>query len=202
MLKILAGLLLSVGLLSSTDAAPPKGIESTHSSVQVTVFGGGHCSPTAIGRKAILTASHCELPTNEIRIDGHRAVITATIRDKFDHTVYILDGVEFQKWAKFAHRKPVLGEKVHIFGRPGGWPMVFRSGEVANVDTEVDMYGLVSFPGDSGSAIFNEDGEILDVLSFGTCQRVEGDEVPPICLTGAYPMSEETIKDFEAAASK
>src|SRR5258708_3268035 len=104
--------------------------KTTHEIHQRTIVEGDSCSATAIGVNALLTASHCELPTDTIAVDGNLAHVLGIIRDGNDHTIYLLD-ITFVQYASFAKGLPEIGDDIFAFGNPSGFTDLFRRGTVA-----------------------------------------------------------------------
>lgn len=138
----------------------------------------GHCSGTVVGPHAILTAQHCFFDSNLIRLDSEKDPIhiVAAIIDGNDHVIYIVDRT-FKTWASINERPLIPNESVHIWGAPGHNSDVYRSGYFVKYDTEKDLdpalkvqfenFILPTFGGDSGSGVFDENGNIVAVTSMG-----------------------------------
>jgi len=138
----------------------------------------GHCSGTVVGPHAILTAQHCFFDSNLIRLDSEKDPIhiAAAIIDGNDHVIYLVDRT-FKTWASINERTLIPNESVHIWGAPGHNSDVYRSGYFIKYDTEKDLdpalkvqfenFILPTFGGDSGSGVFDENGNIVAVTSMG-----------------------------------
>jgi hypothetical protein len=142
------------------------------------VTGPSGCSATAIGPHALLTASHCEKPDGFVTVDGEKGVpIVKVIRDGDDHSILFLEpkSVRFLYTARFVNRPLKVGEFVFIWGNPGDsgvqFVAILRTGkfEAQNIfkNRITDVFDLACEHGDSGSAIFDINGNIVDVLSIG-----------------------------------
>lgn len=160
--------------------------KTAHHTESSTLFSSSACSATAIGRNALLTASHCEKPTDDIEVDGEHHVIEGILRDGNDHTIYLLSGPVFTDVASFSTDAIAVGDDVFIFGNPTGFADVFRRGTIAN--TQVKPTGIAAafdngpakflvdmniYYGDSGAALFDADGKIVGVVSALTVQHSE-----------------------------
>jgi V8-like Glu-specific endopeptidase len=198
-------LMLSLALLMLTlqvgHSQVPKIADKSHKIQYVgRTVRSGHCTATAIGPHALLTASHCEKPSNRLRVDGGRAVEIVQIkRDDLDHTILYLKDITFTEWANFSFDGAALGEEVFMFGNPGSFPSMLRRGYFSGVDNSdepiillLDMNG---FFGDSGSGVFNKNGDLIGVISI-----ITQDKVDDFTLTfmGIYPMGFKE-QDFEEA---
>lgn len=142
-----------------------------------------YCSGTAIGQHAILTADHCYRDGMDgLRLDRSRHVyhIENTIRDDHDHIVFLLDGppvspVNFSVFSK----APSIGEKVFVVGfGEQQYPGTVKQGVVvdeydpSDLDTQDGLIytSIHVIPGDSGSAVFNEKGYIIGLITFSVEQ--------------------------------
>lgn len=169
-MKLLCTLLLFSSLAGAAQRNPAvaKAHKTTHRTQNSTILNSGFCSATAIGPHALLTASHCELPTSALVLDGEPRTILETLRDGEDHTIYLLDGKEFSDVAALGNSLQLeAGDAVFIFGNPGEFSDMYRSGTVAQAQDKhyQIIFSLDSYGGDSGAAIFNEDGAIVAVVS-------------------------------------
>ncbi len=140
----------------------------------------GLCTATAIGPHAIMTASHCnEGPKQDslIRLDLSRKVfhILAATTDSRDHVIYLVDAT-FTNVIEYKARKAVVGEHVFIYGDGGAeYPARLLSGTAIEFPDHSDVDandGIVCFSiqvigGDSGSAIYGDDGSILALVTYG-----------------------------------
>lgn len=189
MIKLFIALLLSLSLSCGHKPALPKEIkypiEQQHSTThRVAVFDQfqsetgevGHCSGTAIGPHAILTAQHCFLDSNLIRLDNDKepTKIMAALVDGNDHVIYILHK-DFSEWSEVNQRSLVTKEAVHIWGAPGHSKDVYRTGYFVSLSAIKDIdstfkfqkFILPVFGGDSGSGIFDESGNVVAIVSIG-----------------------------------
>lgn len=184
-MKKLLSILLLLALLCAPvyASAPEQVLSTTHRIAQATFLEGDVCSATAIGPHALLTDTHCELGSDSLGVDGQVTQIKARIRDGRDHTIYIVD-MQFKVWAKIAKDASTKGDDIWVCGNPAGLPMLVRRGTYSgsiNVSGNpfmiliANLYDINGFFGDSGAAIFNANGEIVDTVSQGLHINAEGD---------------------------
>lgn len=145
-----------------------------HHIEQETRLENDSCTAEAVGPHALLTATHCELGSDKVIVDGSEYLIAQRIRDENDHTIYVLPAANFTDTLQFANREPVEGERVRAWGYPGGRPdIVYKEGSFTGVEQTLfdDDAGwkfvLPVFGGDSGAAILDDEGKILSVVSEG-----------------------------------
>jgi hypothetical protein len=181
-------MLMALGLGSLLDAPvqpkPPQlgpnlpAHAATHRIHMINALEGAGCSATAIGPHALLTAAHCDLGTNKVVIDD--LSVTATISSKGydgnDHMILLLSDYTFTSIAQIDQRAPRTQEHVLLWGNPGRSRDVFREGylksksEFPGADDQTRtlyVFQLGCYPGDSGGAIFSDEGKILTVVSMG-----------------------------------
>lgn len=179
--------------------SPVNIIKLTHASTfhiaQQTLTGGGMCSATAIGPHALLTATHCEEPSDTLYVEEIEDAlhIQSRIRDENDHTIFIVDA-EFTDFVSVKLNDDFdQGEELFYFGNPGKFHDLYRRGYVSGSYDSSSVFNqrpleiLFDFNGwfgDSGAGIFNKDGQVIAVVS--TVTEAEAKEVH-IKLTGAYP---------------
>src|SRR5690348_5645490 len=127
---LLAFCLLALPLRVSATSNPIYAFshKTTHVIEETTIVGNALCSATAIGPHALLTATHCELGTDEVSVDDKDPVkIIGIVRDGMDHTIYTVD-MTFADYTTVSFRSPEVGEDVYMFGNPKGIEDVFRKG--------------------------------------------------------------------------
>ena len=200
MFKMLACtlLLLAAGLKFEAPAAapeqPPTAIEKQHSATHKISFLDmgddpkapidkmAHCSATAVGPHALLTAQHCFADMNTLFLDNDRnqaVVISAALIDGHDHVIYIVQAT-FESYASIEERDLVTGEPVHQWGAPEDLSDVYRGGYFRDLRNpkqdnlsflisfdQVQRFVLPDYPGDSGAGIFDASGHIVAVVTGG-----------------------------------
>lgn len=135
-----------------------------------------YCSATAIGPSAILTAEHC-LPAikgNVIGINDQLVRISKIIVDDMDHAIIVLDGHQFDQYARIG-RLPRVGDSVFVWGN-SMFDTFLRRGYVM---TYVWNKPFIKIPsgtgwmaldmrisgGDSGAGVFNGRGHLVGVIT-------------------------------------
>lgn len=150
-----------------------------------TANGSRYCSSSAVqykGEVYTLTNVHCceaidEFGKDSVRVGNtiERILYTSVIAD-----VCVLTSSDKTSTLKLANKEPEILDPVMLLGFPRGEDMTPRFGHiiVKNRWTSVD-YGeyiltrpsdyitTLTFPGNSGSAIFNKNGEIVGLLYAG-----------------------------------
>ena len=193
MKNLLRRLFLGAAILTASIVASAQSsaiIAQAHNesyyTAQTTVVESSYCSATAIGPFALLTATHCELGTDEITLHGKGGApdvdlkIDGRIRDGYDHTILLISpiylaGYKFTAIANVdLEHKFDIGQDVFIIGNPRGFSELFRKGYVSGSDTYTSalvesvpeiLVDINVGPGDSGAAIFNENGVVIGVIS-------------------------------------
>jgi hypothetical protein len=142
------------------------------------------CTATAIGPAAFLTASHCaedDRIADHITIDFsvHKYQVIAATGDGRDHMIVVLAEAPFRNLAVVQADPKDLsaGEAVYIYGcGGGGFPCTLKQGKflegdpVSDVDQDAHLgyYTILSIAGDSGSAVYNSQNQIVAVMTYRT----------------------------------
>ena len=149
----------------------------------------GLCTGTAVGPHALLTALHCdEGETDVISLDlaVQKYHIVGHIYDGRDHIIYRLDGPAFKDFVTIQEREAKVGETVTSYGDGrGDFPQHTYFGKVIEDSnggdtSEIDMaagahnFSLPVIPGDSGSAIYGTDGDIVALVTYGGSNEYTG----------------------------
>jgi hypothetical protein len=149
---------------------------TTHRIAQVNMNEDTYCSATAVGPHALLTATHCEIGSDDISVDGRIVKIQGRIRDDLDHTIYLIRGMGFNAWIPIVQDVEFAsGQSVHIWGNPGGERGLYRHGFYAGSTLAPAFNGTVQIPaylfdmniyrGDSGAGVFTDDGRLVGLIS-------------------------------------
>ncbi len=150
----------------------------------VFYYGDSHalCTATAIAPHALLTAGHCiaeaeDLDAVTFAVDHvmTRFSVLGVLVDHRDHVIILTNGPAFTRIAPYLTRAPKVGETVYLYGfGEGVYPAVKKTGTVideydpSEVDARAGMFYMTTqaIPGDSGSAIYGADGDILGLLTY------------------------------------
>ena len=188
-LLFLAILCISLPVFGQSPAIV-KAHKASYQIGQVTLSDKSVCSATAIGPHALLTATHCELPSEALYIrdaEGSPAEVVARIRDGQDHTILLLKGVTFADYVTVDQKAIHVTDDIFTIGNPGGWKDIYQKGYVAGLELDESveaalgggspakvLIDIQAFPGESGAGIFNTDGVLIDVLSGDEMQKNDG----------------------------
>jgi len=137
------------------------------------------CTGTAIGPHAFMTAAHCndaDDPDKVVQIDlsTKRFPLIAMTSDHRDHVIYLTDAT-FVNYVDVTERSAIAKEPVHMWGcGEGSFPPRELVGKVEAQDDKSDIdgaddahgYSLHVIPGDSGSAIYGDDGAIIGLVTY------------------------------------
>jgi hypothetical protein len=139
----------------------------------------GWCTGTVIGPHALLTASHCNkdngTDTFELDNAAQRFHIEKTLTDNRDHDVYLIDGPAFTNVVPYVVRPSKDGEHVYLYGSGGaaypprrldGIRIGYDDPSDVDADAGIGHFTMPVIPGDSGSAVFNDDGTIAAVTTY------------------------------------
>ncbi len=148
----------------------------------------GFCSVTAIGPRALMIAEHCLSmnPLTDVFHFSENASDTAqeVIRDGEDHAIVILKKLEFHEWINYKQIPLVKGDRVFMYGSPTSiWNAAscYREGYFSGYGSvpvwrftifgmivdyqKIQIFILQVAPGDSGSLIYDEKGNIVGMVS-------------------------------------
>ena len=173
--------------------------EAKHVTEDGTVeVGHGLCTASAIGPHALITATHCDVGETSLVVD--KGFITYTIisriADGQDHTIFLVNGPAFKdtmgKFYTDVTPSDKMGDRVYFFGDGGGmFPPQYRVGYRMGSMTmttddvpagmpvgEVWIFDMNVVGGDSGSAMYDEHGKLLTLVTYGMGGH----------FCGAYPL--------------
>lgn len=139
----------------------------------------GVCTGTAIGPHAILTASHCnerdKVKNIKIDLSPETHTVLASAGDGRDHEILLIDGSPFKNIEVVHQATPNLNEVATLYGVGGTeYPPNAKHGHVTGCDDPSDVdadagitcYSIHVIPGDSGSTIYNDYGEIIGITTY------------------------------------
>lgn len=164
------------------------------------------CTATAVGDQALLTAEHCTEgaePTIKIDLSPVIYTVDAGVSDGRDHVILHIKGAHFKNVVNVVERPARMGERLHMYGNGGNdYPSHALHGTVISDDYEGDLsdidntvdtacYSLHVIGGDSGSAVYGDDGDIVGLISYG---RGEHDEPYDFSTGFALNFSPEVIE--------
>jgi Trypsin len=144
----------------------------------------GLCTGTAVGPHALLTAVHCDegedaTPIISLDLSVKKFHIIGYVADDRDHIIYHLDGPEFTNTVTIKERKARLGETVTSYGNGredfpqhtyfGNVVVDDNGGDTSDVDAAdgVACFSIPAIPGDSGSAVYGTDGNVVALITYG-----------------------------------
>ena len=165
----LAILLGVSGCAFVTDSERRETIERAHeTTLHLVINGDESCSGTAIGPHALMSATHCFDWPFTLKVYGQPVRVIQAISDGNDHTILIV-GLTFKRWSTLGGW-PRQADRVFIFGNPGHETDLYRDGVVYGLSPTSKglamLYGINGFYGDSGSGVFNRDGQLVAVISY------------------------------------
>jgi hypothetical protein len=188
--KFVLFLILCISLPAfAVSPAVDKAHKASYQIGQVTLSDESICSATAIGPHALLTATHCELPTDDLHIRDLSGPfeIVARVRDGSDHTILLLKGVTFADYVEINQKGVNVTDDIFTIGNPGEWQDIYQKGYIAGflIDQSMEaamgagkppevLIDIQAYPGESGAGIFNTDGVLIDVLSGDHMQKHDG----------------------------
>jgi hypothetical protein len=188
--SIILAIALFIGLFdSSVIQKPPVPIAPPFSQAAVqrvadaghviwmrNAIDGGRCTASAVGPHTLLTAAHCYVVTNEIKVDDSIRTIESFSTDGNDHLLIQVSGTPFTALLKIDQRAPNTDESVMAIGNPGQSRSVLRFGTLLHSGEDGRTHQIYQFqmfgaPGDSGSALVDVQGRIIGIISTGTEQN-------------------------------
>jgi len=180
-LLLLLGLVLIAATAHLTRPSKPEvsSLAAVHTSLPITThkieFVGlaidpSHCSATAIGPHAVLTASHCEEATDDLVIDQTKVKIVSILRDKLDHSIILFNGPRFTAWSELKAVRLQPLQQLIICGNPLQLTQLYRTGFVAGqtlgpTGIPVILIDMNVYYGDSGAGVFTTSGDLIGVLN-------------------------------------
>jgi len=155
------------------------------------------CTAYAIAPHILMTAEHCYMQGADLYVDpgnisSHKDLekystvpIVLPVFDHQDHALFVTPTREYSNTIRYnpsIYKLPVQGEHIYFWGNPAAIRDQYREGVVMGKNTvpkeefgddipyiNTDIY-LVQVPvvgGDSGSAVFDENGNVVGIVSLG-----------------------------------
>lgn len=150
-------------------------VANAHRSTVRLEMDNGTCSGTVVGPHTILTAEHCLTDTHTLAIDGQPVAMVRVTLDHHDHALVRVNAT-FSAWVNRGATEG-QGQAVFVLGNPGDLKDMYRHGFIAGQSrvkgVTVTLYDLNGYYGDSGSGIFNDQGDLIGVVSVLE-QQVDG----------------------------
>jgi Trypsin len=143
----------------------------------------GVCTATAVGPHVVLTAEHCfdEKKDKVVLLDlsTKEHIVLASTKDGRDHVMIGISGAPFQNYVDLGEvtGKSVSWQHVYMYGcGEGNYPPRLLTGQqvpgfdsASEIDQadDVQKFILPVVPGDSGSAIWSDDGKLVAIVTYG-----------------------------------
>lgn len=131
---------------------------------------GAVCSGSFInGLGDIITAGHCALNADTIYVTtfDDRTYKAEILAISATHDLALLH-VDKLNSPHFGPAQEVTrGETIFILGSPLGITNSLSTGIIAKLDGDITLVDCSALPGNSGSAVFNTNGELVGVLTAG-----------------------------------
>lgn len=151
------------------ENTPPSSQDKRRKKVE-NLTGKGVCSGFFVTDMGdILTAGHCAKDATSIEVmtsDGknYQASVTA-VSSTHDLALLHIDklATPYFKLARSVHQ----GDHIYIFGSPLGITGTLSEGVVAKLDGDIVLLDCGVLPGNSGSAVINERGDVVGVATAG-----------------------------------
>jgi hypothetical protein len=189
MRRVLAVLLLFLFTLIACAANPKDRIHAsllefdTRSGLWPLTRQAGDCSGYAVGPHSMLTAGHCvfgNADPSKVSISFGKSapeVITEIILDGHDHALVVFTSKTFSTYVAMTFAIPEQSDRVFMWGNPTSldaldcWREGYFSGHgLYNSGGAAHPFYLFIMPsahGDSGSLIFNGNGDIVGMANQG-----------------------------------
>lgn len=147
--------------------------------------GRGLCTASAIGPHALITATHCDAGQTGLYVDNNTVVypIVGHIVDGEDHTIFLIGGPAFKDTmgAFYSDKADKVGDRIFLYGDGGGmfppqYRIGYRMGSLVMTTNdapegmptgELYIFDINIVGGDSGSAIYDEHGKLVTLVTYG-----------------------------------
>lgn len=163
-MKLLIAALLLSGCPATATAPEALASDGKEYTLRLEGVKDGFCSGTAVGRRTVLTAGHCIKDDDKaILVNGTLVGILNIERDGADHALIEVT-ITFPKAAKVVGA-PKQGARVHWYGQPMGLADIYGEGVVVGHHQGKILLDANFWFGVSGSALLNEHGDVVGVVS-------------------------------------
>jgi hypothetical protein len=155
---------LSLLILTGCQTPSINHESAAKASAALLGFTDGTCSGTLVGPDKLLSASHCFQGGRLLTVNQVPVNVIQYQHDGKDHALLTLD-------ATFPSHAPVnfggmgQGERVFLYGNPSGLVDMLRRGYVAGTVAQGTLLDIAISQGDSGAAVFNDQGQVVGVIT-------------------------------------
>ena len=206
MKRFLLSILLTLSLLASSCTASnlkPTQHAAAHQIMVTGKSGRALCSAVAIAPHVLLTAEHCDDKDASFVVDGEQnpQAVSKKLYDNQDHMLLVMPNANFVSVIQYeptTYLKGNQGEHIYFWGNPAvdyaRLQDQYREGYVTGIcqkqyTKEEDginasgyffIIAVVGGRGDSGAAVFSEDGRFVGIVSYGLAKGA---------MLGIFPMA-------------
>jgi hypothetical protein len=176
---LLAASALAITLLLATPGASsrttldiagptlPAYVPGAQSSVYLKLSNGA-CTGTIIGRRAILTATHCLEDGRRLVAVNDRPMEGRIIaNDGNDHVILLTTRPIEGRIAKVSLAPPANGQDLYLWGNTLGGRAMLRRGYMLGRYKDYLLFDIDSWYGDSGAGVFDRHGNVVAVVYGG-----------------------------------
>lgn len=125
--------------------------------------GGGQCSGTMVSEYRLLSAAHCFQGGRLLTVNEIPVKVVSYQHDGNDHALLTLD-TAFKAYVVVNWEGLKQGDRLFMYGNPT-FKDILRRGYVTGADSQHMLMDMPVSGGDSGAGLFNENGELVGVLS-------------------------------------